>query len=118
MPRQSANQLTSNRINSAASTNATLVKAGVCGVQQMFLMNSSLTTKYVRFYDKASAPTVGTDTPLFTMAIPATSSKELVFGDFSLQFNLGLALAITGGAAVLDATAVVVGDVQTFINFV
>jgi hypothetical protein len=47
--------------------------------------------------------------------IPATSSKEIVLGDVTLTNGLGV--AITGAAAVLDATAVAAGDVQVAISY-
>lgn len=112
-------QFTNLQLNSAATTNATLVKAGVCKVRQVILLNASAGIKYVRFYDKVTAPVVGTDTPVFVLAIPATSSKELILPDDSgLLFKLGLGISITGAAALLDATAVAAGDVQAYINLV
>lgn len=119
MAKQDFNQYSNHVLNAAASTNATLVKAGGTTLKQLFITNSSAATKYFRLYDKATAPTVGTDAPVIVIAIPATSSKELVFGDNTgLPFKNGLSYAITGGAARLDATAVAAGDAQVFINAV
>lgn len=112
-------QITQVKINSAASTNATLVKAGLTSlVGVLSIMNASAATKYVRLYDKATLPTVGTDAPIVVIAVPATSSKELVITDNGdgVFFPLGLGLAITGGAARLDSTAVAAGDVQLYMN--
>lgn len=119
MAKNISSQFTPHALNSAASTNATVVKASAGTIQQAFIFNASAATKYVRFYDKATAPTVGTDVPLFVLAVPATSSKELILGDNTgLNFKNGIGIAVTGGAARLDATAVAVGDVQTYINYV
>lgn len=78
--------------------------------------NASAAVKYVRLYNKASAPTVGTDIALITIVIPATFSKKIVY-DIGFKFGTGIAFAITGGAAATDATAVAAGDVQLLINW-
>ncbi len=50
-------------INSAASTNGQLVLTGTSGLQALFASNTGATPAYVKLYNKATAPTVGTDTP-------------------------------------------------------
>lgn len=79
-------------------------------------MNASASTKFVRFFNKASAPTVGTDVPIMVVAVPATSSKEIEYVP-AVRFGTGIAVAITGGAAATDATAVAAGDVQLLVSF-
>jgi hypothetical protein len=103
--------------NSAASTNAKNIKAAAGDIRSISVMNASAALKYLRLYNKATAPVPGTDTPAIVIALPATSSKEI---DFSLgkPFSLGIGMAITGAAAVLDATAVAVGDVQVAIAYI
>lgn len=117
MAKNEYGQYSKHTLNSAATTNATLVKTGGTTLKQLMVFNASAATKYVRLYDKATAPTVGTDAPVIVIAVPATSSKELILGDNSgIPFTLGMGYAITGGAARLDATAVAAGDVQVFAN--
>ena len=103
-------------VNSAASTNAASIKASGANLYGMSIMNASASTKYVRFYNKASAPTVGTDVPIMVVAVPATSSKEIEYVP-AMRFGTGLAVAITGGAAVTDSTAVAAGDVQLMVSY-
>ncbi len=110
------NTSTSTSVNSAAGTNAGNAKASAGLVYSISAMNASAATKYVRLYNTAAAPTVGTTVPVMVVAIPATSSKEIEFS-VGLKFVTGISYAITGGAAVLDATAVVAGDVQLFLNW-
>lgn len=112
----SNNQTTQGRVNSAANNNSTLIKAGGTTILHIMAMNASAATKYVRLYNKATAPTVGTDAPDIVIAVPATSSKEIIMGEVGVFFPLGLGLAITGGAARLDNTSTAAGDVQLFIN--
>ena len=103
-------------VNSAATTNAASIKASGANFYGMSVMNASASTKYVRFFNKASSPTVGTDVPIMVVAVPATSSKEIQYVP-AMRFSTGLAVAITGGAAATDSTAVAAGDVQLMVNY-
>lgn len=96
---------------SAATTNATSVKtsAGVVGL--LVLHNNTASVKYVKLFNKASAPTMGTDSPIFNIAIPANQALSIDLPALALRFSTGIAYAITGGQALLDATAVAAGDV-------
>jgi hypothetical protein len=50
------------------------------------------------------------------VAVPATSSKEIVYVP-ALRIANGLGVAITGGAAATDNTAVAAGDVQLLVSY-
>src|SRR5581483_5493004 len=63
------------RVKSAASTNATSVKASAGRLYQIHLCNTSAALKFVKFYNKASAPTVGTDTPVATYPLAANGGR-------------------------------------------
>ena len=98
------------KIISAASTNATSVKASAGRIYGWSLTNTTASVKYVKIYNKASAPTVGTDVPVETIAIPPNANVQRA--DSIGVFNsTGIALAITGGVADADTTAVAAGDV-------
>jgi len=103
-------------VNSAASTNGANVKASAANVYGLSVHNASASTKYVRLFNLATAPTVGTSVPIMVVAVPATSSKEIEFVP-ALRFSTGLAVAITGGAAATDNTAVAAGDVQLLVSY-
>lgn len=103
--------LTTSRIPSAAnSTNATSAKASAGLVKGFNGHNAAAAVRYLKIYNKASAPTVGTDTPVFTFAIPASSSFSFSFGD-GLYLATGIAYALTTGAADSDNTAVTAADI-------
>jgi len=108
-PTASANGMTKSRVNSAASTNATSLKASAGAIYSIQLFNNAAYTVFLKLYNKASAPTVGTDTPTWTIPIPAG-------GGFSHYFQhgrpdaTGIAYAITKLQADSDTTAVVAGD--------
>jgi hypothetical protein len=103
-------------VNSAATTNAATIKSTAANLYGISAMNTSATTKYVRFYSKATTPTVGTDIPIMVVAVPATSSKEINYVP-GLRITTGLGVAITGGAAATDSTAVAAGDVQLLVSY-
>lgn len=101
---------------SLASTNATSVKASAGMLYCVMAQNTSASIRYVRFFNKASAPTVGTDVPVFVLVVPAGASKEVWF-PMGIKFSTGIALAETGAAPSNDATAVSAGDIVLFFNW-
>jgi hypothetical protein len=108
-------------INSAASTNGQLVLTGTSGLQALFASNTGAGAAYVKLYNKATAPTVGTDTPAMIITVPAAvagvpGEKEITPGFNGYRFALGLGLAITGGAADSDTTAVAAGQVKVILS--
>lgn len=94
--------------SSAATNNATLVSANPGAIYSVNGYNASAGVIYLKFYDKATAPTVGTDTPVLTYALPptATFSFETPFG-----FATGIGYGLVTGAADNNNTAVGAGDV-------
>jgi len=111
------NSTTTVSLNSAATTNATLVKATAGIVYTIQANNTTASAKYLRLYNLTTAPTVGTSTPVMVITIPASSSIDLAIGAVGLKFATGISYAITNAAAYLDATAVAAGDVQLLINY-
>lgn len=108
---------TNHHLVSAATTNATSVKATAGSIGHIVMVNTSAALKYVKLFNKASAPTVGTDTPTVTFQIPATS--QVIF-DPSIYYRMssGIAYAITNLSPDLDATAVAAGDIIVSLNYV
>ncbi len=96
---------------SAATTNATSVKASAGVVYSLSAFNVSASIRFLKLYDKASAPTVGTDTPVHTLLIPPSNGGLVGPIPVGIQFSNGIALAITGAMADSDATAIGAGDV-------
>lgn len=98
------------KVMSEASTNATSVKASAGRVYGYLFSNTTASYKYVKLFNKASAPTVGTDVPVETIAIPPNNTASL-FNEIGVFYSLGIAYSITGAAADADATAVAANDV-------
>lgn len=106
----SAALLTARLPSSAASTNASVAKASAGTVYQIFAMNTAAAIRYLKIYNKASAPTVGTDVPVLTIPIAAGGAVALDYS-YGFAFSAGIAYALTVNAADADATAVAAGDV-------
>jgi DNA-directed RNA polymerase subunit beta len=71
----------------AGSTNATNVKSSAGKLYQVSVYNNTASLKYLKIYNKASSPTVGSDTPIFTWPIPANGGFVADFPkghDFSM----------------------------------
>lgn len=109
--------LTSNRVNSTASTNATILKASAGNIGNIDVFNVAAYDVYLKFYNKASALTVGTDTPIWTIPIKSATgySRGFPFGKF---FSTGIAYAITKLQADTDTTVLAAGDVTGSIDWI
>lgn len=101
---------TARLLSAAASTNATLVKDGRTALKGIQGYNAAGTARYLKLYNGTAEPTVGTDTPVKTIYLPATTAFALDF-PHGYDFSLGLGFAITGAAADADTTACSAGDV-------
>lgn len=97
---------------SAATTNATSTKASAGQVYSVTVTNTNAAVRYFKLYNKASAPTVGTDVPVFRVAIPAstTGGGIVVPVDVGMVFATGIAWALTTGAADSDSGAVAANE--------
>lgn len=103
---------------SAAGTNSTLVMAASpaigTGVNAGVLLktlvgsNSTATAYFLKLYNKASAPTCGTDTPVQTIELPAGQTVPIDYGLGSI-YPLGLGFCLTGAIADNDTTAAAAG---------
>lgn len=101
---------------SAGSLNADTVKAAPGVVVGYYLVNTAVTYRYVKLYNKASNPTVGTDIPRCVFGIPPTSAANVGKG-YPITFETGIAIATTVGIADSDATAVVADDLAITLYF-
>jgi hypothetical protein len=104
-------------LNSAATTNGALVITGTSNVSSFYATNEGASVAYVKLYNKATAPTVGTDVP--EMIIPVTAAVGGVpgvanpnIGFHGFRFALGLGIAITRNAVHTDTTAIGAGEVK------
>ncbi|MDE2105935.1 MAG: hypothetical protein KGL39_52420, partial [Patescibacteria group bacterium] len=98
---------------SAATTNATNITAAVGLARVVSAINNGAGWAYLKIFDKATAPVPGTDTPVLSLGIPPGGGTNP-----AVEFKLtaGLGIAITGGAADNDTTAVTAA--QVIVNLV
>jgi len=112
-PKTSGGLSTSKTI-SAASTNATSVKGSAGQVYAIYAHNTNAAVRYLKLYNKASSPTVGTDTPVLTLPIPGNAAGAgfvLDTGGMGIAFGTGIALALTTGVADADTGAVAANEI-------
>lgn len=108
--------------SSTASTNATLVRGSAGSVFNIIIHNThggvgGGNAIALRFYDKATAPVVGTDVPMIIIHVGPNTSKELNFTS-GITFKNGIAYSITDGDSLLDATPVSADGVQLYIGYI
>lgn len=108
-----AGGLSISRTISGASTNATSVKASAGQVYGWYVSNINASPAYLKLYNKASSPTVGTDTPVLTLCIPGNTAGVAGHVEFAngIEFSTGIALAITTGATDGNTSAVAASEV-------
>lgn len=104
--------LSISRVISAATTNATSVKASAGQVFGWFASNVNAAARYLKLYNKASAPTVGSDTPVMTILIPGNTAGAGTNIEYTngIAFATGIALALTTGVADADTGAVAANE--------
>jgi hypothetical protein len=95
---------------SAASTNATSAKGSAGQVGGWYLYNANAAVRYFKLYNKATSPTVGTDTPVMVIPIPPGSAANVEFGK-GIAFATGIAFALTTGVANSDTGAVAANEI-------
>lgn len=98
---------------SAASTNSTLVWPGRAILHVLAPVNTTTTLYYLKFYNKATAPTCGTDIPSLVIPVPFGATNAGGGAAFTstdgLIFPLGLGFCLTGGIADNDTTVAAAG---------
>lgn len=95
---------------SAANTNATSVKASAGALHAIIATNANAAARYLKLYNKASAPTVGSDTPVMTIALMGNGGVAICL-DPAMDFATGIAFALTTGSALADTGAVASGEI-------
>lgn len=97
--------------SAAASTNAASIKASAGRLYKTRGYNAATAVRYLKLYNKASAPTVGTDAPVVTLALKPSDAFDLDLIPIGQYFSTGIAYALTTGAADTDTGALTAADV-------
>jgi hypothetical protein len=93
------------RLVSAATTNATVAKATPGRLFGWVASNTNAAVRYLKIYDTAAAPAVGTTVPRLTILLPVGNSAAHDLAD-GIVFSSGISFALTSGAADADTGAV------------
>lgn len=96
-------------ITTVASTNGSLIVGTATSLFELTISNPTATAASVKLYNKATAPTVGTDIPVFTVTVAAGATQSFNFGFAGKRFVAGLGIAVTAGALATDTAATVAG---------
>lgn len=100
-PAPTSGGLLNSSVVAAASTNSTNVKATFGQVFALSLGSVSSSAAYLKLYDKATAPTCGTDTPVARFPIPSltTGGVSNVAIPYGMSFFNGIGYCLTNGIA-------------------
>jgi len=96
-------------IVSAASTNATIVKAAGGRVMGCFLANTTASWRFVKLHNQATLPAAGVGV-VRTIAVPPNGLSIFSF-EGGIGFSTGIGLTIVTGSPDADTTPVGVGDI-------
>lgn len=108
-PMESINT-SSYRIISAASINANVIKASAGSIYLMVLHNGAAASRFIKLYNKATAPVPATDVPVATILIPQ-GQTIIIQPAIGWSFSTGISYVITGAVADTDTTNCVLNDV-------
>lgn len=105
---------TPGKLVSAATTNATVIKASAGTLGHISASNVNAAARYLKFYNKATAPTVGTDVPVLTYIIPgntAGAGTNIPLPPQGINFSTGISFATTTEATDAGSTGVAVSEI-------
>lgn len=94
-----------------------LISTGAHTVSSIYWFNQAATVRYGKLYNKATAPTVGTDTPVHTYPIPPGSGVVIPIPQGGIGIVLGLGIGATTGFAIADTGAPAANDVIVNIDY-
>jgi hypothetical protein len=80
------------------------IKASAGQVFALTVYNVNAAVRYLHLYNKATAPTVGTDTPVMTIPMLGASVRDITLNDHGSAFSLGISWAYTTDDIAIPAT--------------
>jgi len=105
MTSASGDRLQTTRLISAATVNATLVKDAPGQVYGVWVSNVNAAVRFLKLYDLAIAPTVGTTVPTHTFMIPAAGILRENWPN-GIEFTAGIGFGTTTLVADADTNAI------------
>lgn len=101
---------------SAASNNATNIKNSAGQVYGYEIYNTNAAVRFVKLYNKSSAPNPASDSPFRTIAVPA-GGRAHFHSTTGLALGNGISLATVTGISDTDNTSVGAGDLVIDIDW-
>ncbi len=86
-----------------------VIKSSPGEVGGWFICNQAVATRFIKLYDKATAPGSG-DTPKLTIAVPASSAANIL-SESGIDFTTGIGIRATQNVADNDTVAPTANDV-------
>jgi hypothetical protein len=90
-------------------TSGVNIKGSAGNISGWYIANNAAYAVFVKFYNKATAPVVGTDTPVFTIQIPASSATNVNFAP-GINFPTGIGIGASKAVGDGDSTALATND--------
>lgn len=103
------------QVISAATTNATSVKASAGVLTTLHAINTSASWRYLKFHNVSAAPTAGSGV-VATYGIPPGGGVTMTFPS-GMGFSTGIGITITGGIAAADTTAIAASEVAVTLTY-
>lgn len=104
-------------LNSAATTNGTVVKASAGTIYGFTINNNGAAAAYFKLHNTTTV-TVGTTAVSAWYKVPAGDSINITFGATGLRHATGICYSITGAVADTDTTAVAAGQVKVNLSYI
>jgi hypothetical protein len=103
------NAVTNAEFVSAASNNATVLKASAGRLFRVLVNNINAAWRYLKIYNKATAPAPGTDVPIAVIPIPP-NGNALWESSLGMYCSAGISYALVAGIANNDNTSVAAAE--------
>ena len=95
----------------STGTDSTNVKNAAGQLFWGFVTNTNASARYIKFYNSASAPTLGSGTPILTFLVPPGSSGLQITAEQGLAFSTGIGYTLSTGATDADAVTVAANEI-------
>lgn len=101
------------KLISLATTNANVIKSSSGTLYSLVVIGLTENVRFLKFYNSATSPTVGTDVPVLTIPVPSNvqGAGVAINFPFGIGFSAGISIAITSGSADSDTGVIGAGDV-------
>ena len=106
-------------VTSSAGVQSTSIKASAGILKGYSIFNTNAAARFFKFYNTASTPAVGTDTPVITLILPGSTAGAGAVQtlDKGVNFATGIAMAVTDAIGTTSTGAISAGDIAANIYY-